>query len=266
MKRFSGKNVLVTGGNSGIGLAIAQRFASEGASLTLIGRCPDKGAAAVKQIEALGADCVFLQADLCEETEIAQITRQLNRLDVLVNNAGLGTRRTSISTDDTPGKRWARWRGANLDSAYLMTAYSLPLLRTSHGAVVNISSTAAMHGNWGLYGVSKAGVEALTRSFAAEAAPIRVNAVSPGWVATEATALASGSAEGTWDMPPSLLNRMGSAEEIAAAVAFLASDDASFITGQTLVVDGGLTVMDYPSQSLLTKVGNGVFSGALPGE
>lgn len=261
MKRFSGKNVLVTGGSSGIGLAIAQRFATEGANLTLVARDPDKGAIAVDLIQELGADCTFLQADLSEETEIAQLTRKLGRLDVLVNNAGLGTRRTHVSKDDTPGERWARWRGANLDSTYLMTAYCVPLLQDSNGSVVNISSTAAMHGNWGLYGVTKAGVEALTRSFAAEAAPIRVNAVSPGWIATDATAHASGNTKGTWDMPPSLLNRMGSSAEISGAVAFLASDDASFITGQTLVVDGGLTIMDFPSRNMLTKVGKGLLSG-----
>ena len=104
----------------------------------------------------------------------------------------------------------------------------------------------------------------MTRSFAAEAAPygIRVNAISPGWIETspEETAAAQGSETGEWEMPPSLLNRMGTPDEIASTAAFLASDEASFITGQTLVVDGGLMILDYPSRPSLKTVGHRVFS------
>jgi NAD(P)-dependent dehydrogenase (short-subunit alcohol dehydrogenase family) len=130
--------------------------------------------------------------------------------------------------------------------------------------MVNTSSTATWHGNWGLYGVAKAAVEALTRSFAAEGAPlgVRVNGVSPGWIATENDAKAppSGSADGDWAMPPSALNRMGTPAEIAAAVMFLASEEASFITGQTLIVDGGLMILDYPSMPLLETVAKDAYS------
>lgn len=260
MRRFIKKVVLVTGGNSGIGLAIAERFAHEGAHLILVGRDPSKGGAAVAKIKALGAACEFLQIDLSSEAVVKDAVEKLDKLDVLVNNAGLGTRRTGINPDDTPGIRWDRWRNANLDATYYMTAYCMPLLKKSVGAVINISSTAAMHSNWGLYGVSKAGVEALTRSFAAEAAPVRVNAVSPGWIATDATAHASGNADGSWELPPSLLDRVGTGAEIAGAVTFLASEDASFVTGQTLIVDGGLTTIDFPSRALLSDVGSGLFS------
>lgn len=104
----------------------------------------------------------------------------------------------------------------------------------------------------------------MTRAFAAEAAPmgIRVNCVSPGWIATAAdeSSPASDSDDGAWDMPPSLLGRMGTPEEIAAAVHFMASDEASFITGQTLIVDGGMSVTDYPSRAMLSQVGHRLMS------
>ncbi len=104
----------------------------------------------------------------------------------------------------------------------------------------------------------------MTRSFAAEAAPlgIRVNCISPGWIATDESAdiAAAGSEDGAWGLPPSLLNRMGEAREIATTAAFLASTEASFITGQTLVVDGGLTIIDYPSIPSLEQVGHRLYS------
>jgi NAD(P)-dependent dehydrogenase (short-subunit alcohol dehydrogenase family) len=138
------------------------------------------------------------------------------------------------------------------------------LIKGAGNAIVNISSTATFHGNWGLYGVAKTGVDGMTRSFAAELAPygIRVNAISPGWIETSPaeTAAAQGGTGGEWEMPPSLLNRMGTPQEIANTAAFLASDEASFITGQTLVVDGGLMIMDYPSRPSLEIVGHRVYS------
>ncbi|HEV7254940.1 MAG TPA: SDR family NAD(P)-dependent oxidoreductase [Mesorhizobium sp.] len=269
--KFAGRTALVTGGNSGIGRGIAERFAREGARVLLVGRDPGKGADVESAIRADGGDAAFLRCDLAEEGAVQDLTERVARLGplhVLVNNAGLGSRRSGIESSDPPGARWNKLRGPNLDSAYLLAAYALPLLRDAGGAaIVNISSTATLHGNWGLYGVAKAGVEALTRSLAVEGAPhgIRVNCVSPGWIATanDASAPASGTASGEWELPPGVLNRMGWPEEIAAAVAFLASDEASFITGQTLVVDGGLSILDYTSLKLLEQHGSKLFSGTL---
>jgi NAD(P)-dependent dehydrogenase (short-subunit alcohol dehydrogenase family) len=198
---------------------------------------------------------------------IAAVKDRFGRLDVLVNNAGVGARRSGVADDDPPGQRWDKLRGPNLDAPYFTAAYAMPLLAEAKGAIVNISSTAALDGNWGLYCVAKAGVEGLTRMLAAEGAPfgVRCNGVSPGWIETDpAMAKAASGGTGAWELPPSLLNRMGAPEEIAAAVFFLASSEASFVTGQTLIVDGGYAVIDYPSRPMLEKTGHRLFPGPRP--
>lgn len=270
--RLSGKIALVTGGNSGIGRGIVHRFIKEGAEVAFVGRDAAKCERVAGEVKALGGRSCFFVLDLGDERAVAQLIddlrRRFGRLDILVNNAGLGSRRAEIALADGPGERWHKLRGPNLDSAYFTSAYSLPLLKISgKAAIVNVSSTAALHGNWGLYCIAKAGVEALTRALAAEGAPhgIRANCVSPGWIGTDTDAIepASGTPTGEWQLPPSLLGRIGAPEEIAAAVLFLASDDASFVTGQTLIVDGGLSVTDYTSLPLLSRVGAKLFSGAV---
>ena len=262
---MQGKVALITGGNSGIGRGIVHRFVRAGATVAFVGRNQEKGDAVLAEVHELGGQGAFFAVDLADESAVIKlvddVSNRFDRLDVVVNNAGIGSRRGGIEKSDPPGVRWQKLRGPNLDSTYFVSAYTLPLLeRSGGGAIVNISSTATLHGNWGLYGVAKAAVEALTRSFAVEGAPhgIRVNCVSPGWIATkeDEELSAAGTADGEWAMPPSLFNRMGTPAEIAAAVLFLASDNASFVTGQTLIVDGGLTITDYPSIPLLSEVGD----------
>lgn len=267
--RFANKVVLVTGGNFGIGRGIVHKFASEGASVAIVARNEDRARQVLSELDELGYEGAFFKADVSDEKAVIAmidaVIERFGRLDILVNNAGCGSQHCGIERDTLPGKRWEIFRAANLDSNYYVTSHALPhLIEGDESAIVNVSSTATFHGNWGLYGVAKTGVDGMTRSFAAELAPyrIRVNAISPGWIETspEETAAAQGDSGGEWDMPPSLLNRMGTPEEIANTAAFLASNEASFITGQTLVVDGGLMIMDYPSRPSLDLVGHRVFS------
>ena len=261
--RFKSKRVLVTGGNSGIGRGIALAFAKEGAAVAIGGRDREKGAAVLAELNDLGARACFCSGDLSDEQTANQVVQravdELGGLEILVNNAGAGSRRGGVEAEDTTGERWAKLGGANLSAPLYTAAAALPHLAASgQGAIVNISSTATWHGNWGLYGVAKAGVEGLTRALAAEGGRqgIRCNGVSPGWIATDQDKAQPASGGADWAMPPSLLNRMGTPAEIAGAVLFLASEEASFVTGQTLIVDGGLMVTDYPSLEMLEAVGH----------
>jgi NAD(P)-dependent dehydrogenase (short-subunit alcohol dehydrogenase family) len=227
-----------------------------------------RGAATLAAIHQINGKAIFVPADLRDEAQvqnvIARTLAEYGTLQVVINNAGAGVKRSEVQPADSPGTRWQKIVDANFTSAYLVSAHALPeLRRAGGGAIVNISSTAAMHGNYGIYGAAKSGVEGLTRSLAVEAAPynVRVNCVSPGWIKTEATYPAEATqpeveAERVvWERGTSLLGRMGRPAEIAQAVLFLASEQASFITGAVLIVDGGLTIMDPTAQSWLDTMG-----------
>ena len=159
--RFAGLVAVITGGNSGIGRGIAHRFASERAKTAIVGRDANKGRAVAAELNERDARAEFSAADLADEQAVESlidaVTERFARIDVLVNCAGVGSRRAGVEDDDGPGRRWDKLRRPNLDSTYFMCAYAMPALTPSGGAIVNISSTATWHGNWGLYGVAKAG-------------------------------------------------------------------------------------------------------------
>ena len=267
--KFENKVTLVTGGNFGIGYGIAKKFAEEGSEIAIVARNEKRAKNVIKDLENQGFVAKFFKTDVSKEEDVKKMIKEVlnvfGKINIVVNNAGCGSQHCGVQPNDPPSLRWEILRSANLDSNFFVSAHSLPYLaKNKDSAIVNISSTATFHGNWGLYGAAKTGVEGMTRSFAVEASTygIRVNCISPGWIETspEQTAAAQGSNNGEWEMPPSLFERMGTTEEIANTAAFLASNEASFITGQTIVVDGGFTMIDYPSRNSLKSVGHRIFS------
>ncbi len=273
MLRLQDKVVLITGGNGGIGRGIAELAVAEGAHVVITGRNVARGEATVQAIQQAGGQAIFVPAELSDEvqaqTVIEATIATYGALHVVVNNAGAGAQKSGVQPQDGPGARWHKLIGANLIATYLASAYAMPELRKAGGgAIVNISSTSAVHGNYGIYGAAKAGVEGLTRSLAVEYAAygIRVNCVSPGWIKTEVTYPTGEPTPDArlrrtaWEQTTSLLGRMGQPAEIAQAVIFLASTQASFITGATLVVDGGLTIIDPTAQSWLETMGSDPFA------
>jgi len=246
--RFAGRVVLITGGSRGIGLAAGSRFAAEGAHVLLMARHADRVAAAAASIpdaHSIGAD-VRDPAD-CGRA-VAAAVDHFGRLDVLVNNAGVIYRNRTV--DVLTDAEWDETFDVNVKGAFHMTRAALPALRASRGTIVNVASYVALVGFAGAsaYAASKAALVNFTRSVALDHASegIRVNAVCPGSVDTDMIHAAweaftePEAARRRWEEKHPL-GRIATADEIAAAIAFLASDDARFITGAALPVDGGIT-------------------------
>jgi NAD(P)-dependent dehydrogenase (short-subunit alcohol dehydrogenase family) len=246
-RRFGDKVALVFGGNSGIGLASAEAFSAEGALVVITGRDSGTLAAAAERI---GPGTLAVRSDISNLAELdalyAQVREQHGRIDVLFVNAGIGT--FAPVRDVTP-ERWDEVHDVNLRGAFFAAQKALPLMRRG-GSIVftgSIGSVLAAPGN-AIYAAAKAGLRAVARIFAAElvAEGIRVNLVSPGPTETPIITRNVGMSADAVDALRAMMiantpmKRMGRPEEIARAVLFLASDEASFITGIDLFVDGGV--------------------------
>ncbi len=234
---LEGKTALVTGASRGIGRAIASELAAAGASV-VIGYRSGKDEAEALASE-LGARAV--QADVSNAEEAARLVAEAGDLDILVNNAGL-TRDgllARMSDDD-----WRTVLETNLSSVfYTCRAVCRPMMKKRGGAIVNVSSIVGVHGNWGQtnYAASKAGIIGFTKSLARELGSrnVRANVVAPGYVKTQLTDVLPEEATAAM-LQNTPLGRLGEPEDVAGAVRFLCSDEASFITGEVILVDGGL--------------------------
>ncbi|MDQ1711487.1 MAG: hypothetical protein QOE45_937 [Frankiaceae bacterium] len=246
---LAGKTALVTGASRGIGRAIAVGYARAGADLVLSARTAEALAETVREVEALGRKAFAVPADVTDRDAAQGMVRDaiaaLGHLDVVVNNAG-GTSFMAPFTD-LRFDGWTKVMRLNTDSiVHVMQAAGPHLLERGSGSVVNVASVAALGGTPLLapYGASKAAVVSLTKSVAIEWASrgVRVNALCPGWTATDLNrALWEDEATSAAMMAHVPMGRWGRAEEMVGAAVFLASDSASYVTGQTLVVDGGIT-------------------------
>lgn len=254
---FKDRVALVTGGNSGIGRAIARQFAAAGASVILAARNQARGEAVCREIAEAGGRATFFSVQLGDDGAVQALVRNVEQahgaLHVIVNCAGGGEAKSGVNERSGVLERWNAMSASNLLSAYLVSTYGVEVMQRTGGAIVNISSTASLHGNYGLYSAMKAGLEGLTRSLAFDYAPrgIRVNAIAPGWIKTPGTLPdPADPAQAEWEKTSaSLVGRMGSVDDIAHATLFLASDLAAYITGVTLFVDGGLVLIDATAES-----------------
>jgi 3-oxoacyl-[acyl-carrier protein] reductase len=250
MDRFTDRVAIATGAAQGIGAGTAMRLAAEGATVAVLDLTAERGAATVERIVSSGGKAIALACDVSKTEDVrsavTEVMRRLGRIDVLVNNAGIT--RDNLVYKMTE-EEWTTVLDVNLTSVFrCVRAVQEHMVKARYGRIVNLSSRSAL-GNRGQanYSAAKAGIQGLTATLAIELGPfnITVNAVAPGYIATPMTAA---TAERVGTTPEAHqasaaertpLGRVGLPEEVASVIAFLASDDASYVSGQTLYVNGG---------------------------
>ena len=250
--RLSGKVALVTGGNRGIGEAIVRLFAQEGAKVAFCGRRESLGRTVEKEVRAGGGDVFFVQADVSKEEEakrfVDETVERYGRLDIVVNNAGIAPA-SPVETMELSS--WQEVVDINVTHMFLISKHSIPHLRKAGGgSIINLGSTFGTVGAAGsaAYAMTKAAAINFSKSLAVELAKegIRVNALCPGGTDTpflQEWFESTGDPEGTkaWLVAHHPMGRLGTPQEQAHGALFLASDEASFVTGHALLVDGGYT-------------------------
>jgi 2-dehydro-3-deoxy-D-gluconate 5-dehydrogenase len=246
---LQGKVAIVTGGNGGIGLAMAQALAQAGARIAVVGRNTDKLDAAVARLSQQGAEAQGYAVDVCNEAAVAalvvQVAEDFGRLDILVNNAGINIRK---QVQDLSLPEWNAVMDTNLTSAFLCSRAAYPHLKKQGGKVINIGSMTSIFGASfaPAYSASKGGIVQLTRALATAWASdnIQVNAVLPGWIDTDLTQKARVEVGGLNEriVARTPAGRWGQPQDLAGIAVFLSSAASDFITGTAIPVDGGYSV------------------------
>ena len=252
MQRYAGKNVLISGGGSGIGHAICLRLAAEGANIILIDKDLQGGQAVEQELKQQNTKALFIRADITSEADVEKVHKEetlfFGTIDVLVNNAGAAFAENYAMTTL---ENWNQDIALNLTGHYMLTRLFLPDMEAQgKGAITNISSVngAQSFGN-PAYSAAKAGVISFTQTLAIEYGPkgIRANVVLPGTIETPVWQTRKNSRPEVFELVKGWypVGRVGRPEDIAAAVAFLSADEASFVNGASLNVDGGLTAGNF---------------------
>ncbi|MDH0893249.1 MULTISPECIES: glucose 1-dehydrogenase [unclassified Pseudomonas] len=253
MKRLNNRVCLVTGAASGIGLAIAETFLAEGATVLLTDIDADNGESQAERLRQQGFNALFQQHDVTDETHWQRVMETVRerwaRLDVLVNNAGIAI---LADVESLTLEQWRRTNAINLDAVFIGTQQAIAAMKERGGSIINVASIEGIIGEPLVpsYNASKGGVRIFTRSAAAHCArrgyPVRINNLCPGYVMTRM--ISGGLEQAGGDLAQQFqgylqqripMGRLGSVEEIAKAALFLAADDSSYMTGSDLVVDGG---------------------------
>lgn len=251
--RLKDKVAIVTGAAVGIGKGVATVFSQEGAKVVVVNRDEKSGEKTTEEIREKGGEAIFAKCDVSNEDHVKGMVEKTidtyGRIDILVNNAGIGTYKSVL---DTTSEEWDQCLAINLKGVFLCSKYSIPHMQAvGKGAIINMSSVHSHATANGVapYCASKGGITALTRNMAIDYGPIiRVNSIAPGWVWTPLIENLFKSYDDPAGMVKKVserqvMKRMGIPEDVGYAAAFLASDEASFITGTQLFVDGGLTAV-----------------------